>query len=298
MNLGQNKLFVGIGAALLVVFIALLWFLYQASSDFSAADATYQEQVTKLQRLQNLPLYPETSNLQVLEEQKKIAAESAVRLHKELVPMAFPLEAMTPEQFQDALNASVKTLVDKAAKAGVKLSDKFYLGFSEYRTTTPRPEAAAVLGRQLKCIELAVDTLIEKKVSFIGEITRPHLPEEDKGKVTATQPTPKPAGAAKKAPELLFKYPFEIQFLAEERAFQSALNELSKNTKQFFIISPLAIKNENPKAPKKIEKVSRSAVADPNANSAPEKLLYVLGAEKLNVTLHFDSVVFAGTLPK
>jgi len=296
MNLGQNKFFVGLGAVMLVGSAVLGWFLYQSYSDYSDADAKYQEQVTKLQQLQNLPLYPEASNLKVLEDQEKKAAEDAVTLHKQLVPMSFPLEQMTPQQFQDTLNASVKTLIDKAAKAGVKLEkDKFFLGFGEYKTVIPSPDAAAVLGRQLKCIELAVDTMIERKVASIADPVRTHLPEEEKAKPGA-QPTPTPPQRpGKAAPVLLNKYPFEITFVAEERAFQSVLNDLSKTDRQFFIIQPVAIKNEQPQSPKK--NALHPVATSPGANKT-EKLQYVFGAEKLNVTLRFDSVVFASNLPK
>ena len=298
MNLGQNKFFIGLGAALLLGFIGLGWMVFQAYSDADAANTRYQEQVAELQRLQTLPLYPESSNLKILEAQKKVAAESAVTLHQQLVPMAFPLVQITPEQFQDQLTATVKSLTDKAAANGVALSDKLYLGFSEYRTATPKPEAAAALGRQLKCVELAVDTLIERKVTAINKITRTLLPEElDASKQPAASPKDKAAPA--KSP-LLTKYPFEIELVAEQKAVQGVLNDLSKTNKQFFIIQPLPIKNEVDKAPKKGgqgDKIAAAALA-PGATPKPEKMKYVLGAEKLNVTLRFDAVVFAGNLPK
>lgn len=301
MNLGQNKFLIGLGAVLLIVFIGLGWMVIQSSSAFDDAATRYQTQVAELDRLQKLPLYPEASNLKVLEDQKKVAADSAITLHQQLVPMAFPLEPLTPEQFQDQLTATVKRLTDKAAQVGVTLSDKQYLGFVEYRTATPKPEAATALGRQLKCIERAVDTLIERKVSSIDKITRPPLPEELDASKTAAVPAPKGGKAAPAKVELVTKYPFDIQFIAEQKAFQGALNDLSKATDQFFIIQPLSIKSQGEKAPKKADSGSDRAAAIAAAaggTPSPEKMKYVLGAEKLNVTLRFDSVVFASNLPK
>lgn len=302
MNLGQNKFFIGLGAALGVGCLGLGWMVYDSYSAFDTASTAYQEQVGKLQRLQSLPLYPEPANLKILEEQKKTAAESVVALHQKLVPMAFALEPLTPEQFQDQLNEAVKGLTEKASKSGVALSDKQFLGFGEYRTATPKPEAAAALGRQLKCIELAVSTLIEKKVASIDKITRTPLPEEQDAKAPAA-PAPKGKPAPAKGPELLSKFPFEIQFVAEQRAFQAALNDLSKSTQQFFIIRPLLIKNQMDKPPKKIDPAEKAAAAATTpavtgATPQPEKMKYVLGAEKLIVNLRFDSVVFASNLPK
>lgn len=309
MNLGQNKLFIGLGAALAIGCAGLGWMVYDSYSAYDAATTTYTEQESKLKALQSLPLYPEPANLKILEEQKKTAAESAVALHQKLVPMAFPLEPLTPEQFQDQLNATVKSLTEKAAKMGVALSDKQYLGFTEYRTATPKPEAAAALGRQLKCIELAVSTLIDKKVAAIEKISRTPLPEEqDASKAQpAAAPAQKGRPAAPAKPELLSKYPFEIQFVTEQRAFQAALNDLSKSTAQFFIIRPLLIKNQLDKPPKKVDPAADKAAATAAAAAATtgssqsassEKMKYVLGAEKLIVNLRFDSVVFASNLPK
>lgn len=300
MNLGKNKFFIGFGAALLLGSAAFGYLLAQAISDYNEADAKYNTQVTQLQQLQNLPLYPETANLKIVEEQKQMAQEMAFSLYQRVAPMAFPLEPMTPEQFQDKLNTSVKTLVEKAAIMGVKLSDKFYLGFEEYRTATPRPDAAAVLGRQLKCIEYVVDTLIEKKVTGIGEIVRTRLSEEqDPTKLEVV--TPKNLShKGTKTVELVSKYPFEIQIVAEQKAFQSALNDLSKNEKQFFIIRPLVIQNQSEKAPKKNDPNAdrTNEIASKNGGGGAGKMRYILGAEKLNVTLRFDSVVFASNLPK
>lgn len=302
MNLGQNKILIGLGAALLIGSATFGYLLYQSSSDFEAADAKYNEQVAELKRLQGLPLYPEQANLKVLEDQKKAAQESAVSLHKQLLPLSFPIEPLTPEQFQDKLNASVKELQEKAAKAGVKLSDKFYLGFAQYRSTTPKPEAAAALGRQLKCIELVVDELIEKRVVSVGEITRDPLPEEsDTAKVVPQTPgkaKPTPAG-----PVLLSKYPFKVEFATDQQAFQSVLNDLSKNDKQFLILRPLTIKNQSERAPKRVDPSADhvAETTDPSGAPIPSKeppLRYVFGAEKLNVTLRVDSVVFASNLPK
>lgn len=309
MNLGQNKFLIGLGAAFLLVFAGLGWMVFQAYSTADAADDHYKEQVGELDRLQKLDLYPEVSNLKILEDQKRVAAESAVALHQQLVPMAFPLEQLTPEQFQDQLTATVKKLGDKATQSGVNLSDKLYLGFAEYRTATPKPEAASVLGRQLKCVELVVDALIERKVASIDKITRTPLAEElDSSKAPVPAPAPRGAKGAKPGSakvELVTKFPFEVQFVAEQKAFQGALNDLSKTTKQFFVIQPLAIKNQGEKAPRKNESApgrpaapAVASAAEAGATPKPEKLKYILGAEKLNVTLRFDSVVFASNLPK
>ena len=324
MNLGQNKFYVGFGAFTLLACGGLGWFLFQASNDFSEAETRYQDQVAQLSALQTLPLYPEKANLKVLEDQKVAAQQAVVSLHQALLPRAFALEPMSPEQFQDQLNDAVKAIEEKAAKAGVAFTDKYYLGFSQYRAATPKPEAAAVLGRQLKCIELVVNTLIEKKVTSIGEITREPLPEEGIASKTPAQSAPSPAAKGKGAPEtpLVSKFPFKVTFISDQQPFRNVLNELSKSEKQFFIIRPLIIKNQVERSPRKVDPEAErlaaerqaalnnpmgapapalpgaTPAANPAATPKPAPLQYVLGAEKINVTLHLDSVFFASNLPK
>jgi len=296
---------------MLIACAILGYFLFQAASDFDASDTLYKDQVTKLQELQNLPLYPEAANLKILDDQNKAEQEAVTALHQQLIPMAFPLEPMTPEQFQDKLNAAVKGLVEKADAAGVTLGDRFYLGFEKYRTTTPEPKAASALGRQLKCIELAVGTLIESKIASISAIKRDPLPEEPdfaRPATAATAPSaPGRKAAAKPAVELLAKYPFEIQFVAEQTALRNALNALSRNAAQFFIIRPLSIKNENEKSPKKIDPTtdnssaakfdSEGRAAKPE-QAAAQQMRYAFGAEKVKVNLRISSTVFTSNLPK
>jgi hypothetical protein len=298
MNVAQNKFLVGLGAAFGVGCLGLGWMVYQSYSAFDEANNQYGNLKDQLQQLQSLPLYPKEENLKKLVEQKSIATDSAIALHQKLVPMSFPLEPMTPEQFQNQLIAASKRLVDKAAANGVVLSDKLFLGFPEYKTATAKPEAVAALARQLKCIELAVDTLIGQKVASINKITRTPLPEEADASKAVAAPTPRgPAAKNAKAP-LLSKFPFRIEVTADQKAFQAALNDLSANPKQFFIIQPLSIKSSGDKAPKKIDSAEKAAAAEPGATPKPEKMKYVLGSEKLTVDLQFNSVVFASNLPK
>jgi hypothetical protein len=301
MNLGQNKFFTIFGAVLGIGCLGLGWMVYSSYSAYDEANTAFNEKKDQLNQLQTLPLYPESSNVKILKDQEKVAEDSVVALHEKLVPMAFPLDPLTPEQFQDQLNASVKSLGDKAAKAGVVFPEKLNLGFAEYRTSVPKPEAAAALGRQLKCIELVISTMIDQKVASIDAITRPQLPEEaDAAK--ASQPNPNQKGKGKAAPSatpLVTKYPFSVKFTGEQQAFQDVINDLSKSTQQFYIIRNVKVENQVNKPPKRGD-AAKKATPTPTPGTQPQadKLKYVLGIEKLNVTLDFDSVVFASNLPK
>lgn len=304
MNLGQNKFFAGFGAVIAIGCLGLGWMDYSSYSAYDEATADFNTKAEKLNQLQSLPLYPEKANAKILEDQEKVAADSVVALHQKLVPMAFPLEALTPEQFQDLLNASVKTLGEKAAKAGIAFPEKQNLGFVQYRSSVPKPEAAAVLGRQLKCIELAVSTIIDQNVASIELIDRKPLPEEADATPAAAATDAKGAkkqGKGQSKPQsepLVKKYPFTIKFVGEQGALKTVINELSKNTNQFYIIRNVKIENEMTKPPKRMDPKAANKDAAADDKAQPNKLKYVFGAEKLKVTLDFDYVVFASNLPK
>jgi hypothetical protein len=305
MNPGQNKFLIGLGVAVALGCGGLGFLIWQSYSKYSETGEQYSQQVTELKRLQSLPLYPEQSNLDKLDEQKQEAVAAAASFQKELVPLSFPLDPMTPEQFQDSLRASVSAVVDKATKAGVKLPDHFYLGFDVYQSQLPKAEAAAALGRQLKAIELAVNTLIQDKVDSIGQINRPALPEEsDKPAPTKSSVPGHPATGKPAANALLTKYPFDVPFTAEQASFRRALNDLSKTQQQFFIPVVLNIKNQVEKGPSRADTAAPAAApapaegALPTAAEAKPEMKYIVGTEKLNVALRLNMVVFASPSSK
>ena len=314
MNLAQNKFLIGFAAVMLVGGGSVGYLLQSSYSKYGELSERYEWLSSNLTRLESAPLYPESANLAKLDEKKRAAAAAVQSLHQQLVPLSFPLEAMTPEQFQDKLRVAVSATVEKSKTFGVKLPETFYLGFDNYRTQPPKADAASVLGRQLKAVELAVNTLIENKVDAIAAVTRKLLAEEDDLSKTAVA-TPVKSGLASKAKAidtpLVAKFPFEIQFTAEQTRFRSGLNALIKNDKQFFIVRPLLIKNENDKPlsraeanpPPKNQAGSSVNPGDPGATvpvATPEDavLRYIVGTEKINVGLRVDMVVFAGSIPK
>ncbi|MEI6350864.1 MAG: Amuc_1100 family pilus-like protein [Verrucomicrobiota bacterium] len=314
MNLGKNKFLVGLAAALVVGGGTFGYLLFDSYSKYSGLNEQYSTLSGELTRLQALPLYPEPANLKKLDAKKDAAEEAVKTLNQQLVPLSFPLEQISPEQFQDQLRVAVSATSEKAKALGVKLPEKFYLGFDNYRTLPPKAEAAANLGRELKAVELAVNTLIESKVATIDSVIRTPLPEEGEPSKVAAQPSitvGRPASTAPKATPLITKFPFEIQFSAEQSHFRNGLNALVKNSKQFFIVRPVTIKNdvEKPLSRAEANPTPKTQLAtsvnpgDPAAGAVPPPaeepaLHYIVGTEKVTVGLRVEMVVFASSLSK
>ena len=294
---------------------ALGYLLFQSYSQFSDLNAEYEKQASDLQGLQTQPLYPEPANLARLKEQREAATAAAQSLQEQLAPMTFPLQAITSEQFQDKLRASVSATVDKARGLGVALPTKFYLGFDQYKSQPPKTEAASPLDRQLRAVELVINTMLENKVDSILKLDRPQLPEEG----DAVRPTVQPGGQSARPGlkadvakrDLFTKFPFEVQFIADQNRFRRVVNQLSKDSKQFFVIRPLKIQNTREKGLSKTDPAAsfykpvaapEPAVASGTTAGAapaaapkverPDNMRYLVGTEKLNVTLRFDMVVF------
>jgi len=309
MNRGPDMFLIGLGVVMVGGLGTLGYFGYQSYSEFSDLSSQYDEQAKELRRLESLPLYPEQSNLAKLKLQRETASEDVQTLHKQLLPMTLLLEEISPAQFQDKLRAVVSGVVDKARSAGVKLPEKFYLGFSEYQNMPPKTEAASALDRQLRAVQLAVETLLENKVDSIEGIIRTPLPEEAEVKTPAPAPAAKPLGTKKTAekPVLFTKYPFEIDFTSDQARFRRTIDALVANDKQFFVVRPLTIDNSVDRA---ILKVDPNSPASGNSGGAPAagaaggkhagqpSLHYLVGTERLKVALRLEMVVFANTLPK
>ncbi len=315
MNWAQHKFLIGLGAVTLVGAGALGFFVVKAKSNFDTLTETYTNQSAKYNNLRKQPLALTEENLTKLQGQTTVVADTAVALQEKLARHSFPLEAATPEQFQDRLRTAVSEVLQKAQLSGVNLPENFYLGFNQYQNQPPRAEASAPLLRQLKTVQLATEILIEARVSSIAAVTRTPLPEE--GAPAAATGTPRPAApkkpatpAAPPAPKLVVKYPFDIQFIAEQGNVRKALNDLAKNDKQFLIIRPLNIQNEQEKpTPRQSANAQSSPTPTDTANheaplptqgdgpAQPRQLQYIVGTEKINVLLRLEMTVFDNPFP-
>ena len=308
MNRRSNLFLIGFGVVMAGGLGALGFLLFQSSSHFSELSQQYDEQASELNRLQGLPLYPEQSNLAKLKEKREVAGEATLSLQKQLIPLSLSLEPITPEQFQDKLRATVSSISGKAKTAGIKLPKDFYLGFGQYQKAPPKTEAASPLDRELKAVEIAVDTLIEHKVDEILKIDRVPLPEEDEGLLkTAASPTPKPGKPPGKAearkPEFFTKFPFDIQFRTDQSRFRRIVNDLAKSQKQFFVVRPVAVQNSVDKPIAKVDpalaNIAPASGTSPatagGSQAKTQNLRYLVGLEKLTVLLRLEMVVFANT---
>jgi len=305
----ENKFLTGFIAIMVIGVGGLGYKVYSASSALEEADTLYRSKADRYNTLRRLAPYPNRQNLAVFEQQKKEAADVITAFQAELAKKEFPVEPMSPEQFQDRLKKAVTDVRAKAAAANVKLpNEKFYLGFDRYETAPPDKDAAAALGRQLKAIDWVVQQFIAAPVTELRVLTRPELPEE-KGKAGGAGN--RPAGAARAGGErggrgnrqdLVHKSGFDVVVLCKQRQFANILNTIiSPKAPQFYIPRSLRVTNQNPKGPPRVVEVADPNVPAPGIVVAPAAnvpkqtgdIHYIVGEELIEAALHLEIVDFA-----
>jgi hypothetical protein len=296
----ENKFLSGFLAVMLVGIGTLGGFLYLSCQNFREVSDNFKKQADELHRLQALTPYPDEDNVKKMRAQKDAYVANIVKLQQELAGTRIPVVPMRPEEFQDNLKQSVNAVIGNAKDAGVKLPEKFYLGFDIYQTTLPKSEAAPLLGQQLKAIEIVAGLLIGCKVDAIGAINRASLPEE-------TVAAAKPAAGSQKNP-LVVKSPLTVTFTADQNKVRKFLNELAGNRSQFFILRGLTVKNEKEKGPARTDSTQPAiASAQPvpdviggglAAAPAAPKYTFIVGNEKLTVEAKIEIVDFASPATK
>ena len=312
----ENKFLAGFIAVLLIGIGVLGWLVLSAKTAMEESESTFASQTTELNRLQGLSLFPNQENVKKLDEQRKQVEAAFKDLQKSLAANEIPLEPMTPIEFQDSLR---KTVISIREKAGTytNLGEKFYLDFDKYETEPPDKDAAAPLGRQMKAITWVVEQFISARAATL-KIARNPLPEEASKARQAQTPAPGPGNQSRgkaddKGKNLVTKSWFEIVVLMDEAGFRDVLNKIVTSPDQFFIPRVVEVKNDKPEPPvREIAPVAVVAPApvDPAATPAAAGAVakpadapgavgkYIVGEEKVEVTLRIEIVDFADVAAK
>jgi hypothetical protein len=262
----ENKFLSGFFAVMLVGVGVLGYLLWTASSRYRDASAQYEDQATELNRLKSLAPYPAAPNVEKIEAQRKEHQASVLALQKSLAGMEIPIEQITEVQFQDRLRETVSRVTAKANERQMALPEKFYMGFAQYETQPPRAEAAPLLGRELKAIEVVMMQLIESNVSRLTKLDRPELTEEKEPRTSSSSGSTSGSGKGSAHDEghendLVKKESFDIAFVADQLAFNNAVNSIVANKTQFYIPRVIEVKNEKTKSPSKTEAPGTTADA-------------------------------------
>lgn len=321
----ENKFLTGYLVVLIIGVIVLAILLFTSWSKNSTNSAQYNHQVAELHRLQGLAPYPDQKNLTALKTQKSDYIQQVEQLQTKLEGMQAPVEKTSPEEFQSKLHEAVLDIRQKAGQNGVKLDDKFYLGFDLYRNELPSESQAAGLARELDAIHFVVSDMVGNKIVELKSVSR--LPQSSL--TTSPSKTRRPRlrsgrSAHSAKTESMQHRSFVVNFTTDQPQFRKVLNDISTASKRFYVIRNIKALNEKQEPPSRSDgsaftPSSGSGSTDPapaqqpaapttaaatsgqgsSAQSAAKKppvedLHPVLGTEKLNVTMQIDIFNFAG----
>jgi hypothetical protein len=306
----ENKFLAGFIAILVVGAGALGYLLYSAWGAYSDVSDQYTAQSDALKQLQARVPYPDEANLSKYKAERDDMIDATHELAASLSKMVLPIVEMTPSAFQDHLRDTLSDVSSEAVNNNVKLPEHFSMDFEKYQTSPPPAEAAGPLGRQMAALKMVMDILIDEHVDSVVSVQRTPLPQENPGGAARAERGGRGGGESPGATApggLVENYPFEVQFTANQPAFQKVLNDLAASTKQFFITRTLLIANSDPRpVPKEASATPPPAPAQPfiaapasgsgaaNALDASGGgfLKFIVGTEKLDVAMRIDMVTF------
>lgn len=284
----QNPFLSGLIAATVVLGGAGLYFVSTQSAALTEQTELYATHTGTLNRLQSSKPFPNDANRAAAQADLEAAESTLKKLSDTIASQSEPVKPLTPEQFQDELSKKVAATAAAAATAGVQLPDGFYLGFDDYRTQPPSPDAAPLLGQQLNSIERSVSMLISSGVKSIVGVTRPKLPSElpggGAGKKDGKPPGDKDAGGAMN----LSLAPFDVSFVSDQAAFRDAMAALTTSEPMVFL-RLLSVANEQPVAPTKAAPEATPAPAADGTGGEPA-IPVIFGQEMLNVTMRLAAI--------
>jgi len=209
---------------------------------------------------------------------------------------------LKPNEFQSRLRVAVAATTDKARANGVKLPDKFYLGFDEYAAALPTSEESArLLGQELVQIEWLLNSLLDARVEAVTAFRRAPLAEERGVSSTMPAPTPVPGAKPSATPPATKSFErnvVETTFLSTPGAARQAINQIAGANQQFCIIRLLHVRNEKEKGPPREAAGDTSGVTSvpataPGAKPAPGTALnFIVGNERIETTAKIEIVRF------
>jgi len=265
----------------MLVLLAASYFAYTNYVLFSAESEAYDTGSAALTRLRDARPFPDAKNLErvsaELEETKKILEQLSSVVQAQSPPLD---KSLTPEKFQDALNAKVNELAELAAAKETALPEDFYLGFGEYWTQPPSPEAAPFLGQQLEIISHIASLVVAAGATELLGVKRQQLPIE--GATPATDGIE----SEQREPALTMS-PFDIAFVSDHSSFQNAFAAIVTSN-PMVLVRLLSVVNSQPLSPPKAGVPIDAAPAE--NPSTEESIPVVFGREKLTVKMRLASV--------
>jgi len=300
----ENPIPAGIIGTGILVAAAASFLAAQASTRESGALDALSQQTSRLEGLQRRN--PPATDESLADAEKSLAGYRAAlaALATTLAGKEEPLEAVTPEKFQDELRQSANTIAQTAADKKTTLPEPFLLGFEEFQSQLPPADQTPELHREFKVVRRLVESLLAAGVSGIDLLERvpPADAEAAPGSPAPKSAPPTPPGGSDHLPPPPKVSKIRLGFTAKQDSMVGALN-LFASDPQFLAIRSLVLENSNPEPPPKqtagAGAPSPDQAVDPllPGEGAPGKLDTVLGRELVKAMVDFEIFDFPPPMP-
>ena len=266
--------------------------LWMARSSCEEGFARFKEATSERNRLERLDPFPNEDNYVEMQNLIGVYRRALDAFEKEIKGHALLEPALAPDEFQSRLRDALTVTAEKARSNGVKLPDRFFLGFDDFAAALPNPVAASLLGQELAQIQLLMNILIDARVDGVTEFHRSPLLEETGAAVTSTtvaarlrppQPTTPPATVQRSI--------VSLKFTAAPTVARMVLNEIASANEQFFIIRTLHVRNQQVKGPPREGEVTATKDQSTSAKQ-PGALNFIVGNEHIAVSARIEIVRF------
>ena len=279
---------VAFGASMLIALI-LLW---MARSSCEQAMARFKEAVVEQNRLERLDPFPNDDNDKEMQNLIRVYRTTLDAFKKEIKGHVLLEPPLSPNQFQSRLRDAITVTAEKARSNGVKLPDKFFLGFDDFTAALPNTAATSLLGQELAQIQLLMNILIDAHVDGVTEFHRSPLPEERGGPAPATTMAGRLSSAQPTtAPTTVQRSMVNLEFSAAPSVARKVLNEIASANEQLFIIHTLHVRNQQQKGPPREGEV-RTASEQPTSTKQTGALNFIVGDEHIAVSARIEIVRF------
>jgi len=257
------------------------YFAFSASGELTRQKEDFAAKSTTLNRLRSAKPFPDAANLEKSKAEADRAGQLLAGLAEQVKAGAAPFDpALRPEEFQDKVNKESGRLATLAKEKNAALPEDFHLGFENYRTTLPSPEAAPLLGQQFLAIGRVASLLVEAPVRSIVSLTRQPLSVE--------KSTDAAEAADEKLPPLVLA-PFDVEFVAEESQLRSVLAEIVGGEPTIFV-RLIEVLNSQPAPPPKTAEGEAARPTQTDSEEAAEQIPVILGEETLKVRLRLAAI--------
>lgn len=224
-----------------------------------------------LKEMKGLNPYPTPESAKAKTDSLKALIGDANKMQAKFLTFKPESTAPIPVNEFSALLKDTDARVRELFEGKITLPETFYLGFEDYKSELPRPEATGELAYELRAIEWLMGQLAAANATDVGGIVRHEIPSE-KGESWGGAAAPARGGRASRGrsaaarrgpslPKIANRMPIELLFRGPESALRDVLTAMADSDQYFFDLRIARIKNESPIPTKPRGAVAASADA-------------------------------------